>query len=298
LLGISLSSATYNLKASWSGQAIFDNFNYFSGNDPTNGYVYYATQQQANDWGYTYVQNGQAWIRSDDSSVSSGSGRGSVRLQSKQTWTKGLFLFDVAHMPFGSGTWPSIWTTQGTNWPAGGEIDVIEGVNTNNGNQITLHTSPGCSVPTTKDNESGNPETGDCGADSGHTGCGIYDPDPNSYGQGFNNIGGGVYAMQWEDSGIYVWFFPRNAIPADIQSGQPTLATWGNPRARFSFNQGCTGSSFFYNHGIIIDNTFCGDWAGAVYPGENGACISFVQNNPSAFAQAYWVINSIKVFQQ
>ncbi len=27
--------------------------------------------------------------------------------------------------------------------------------------------------------------------------------------------------MQWESSGIYVWFFPRNNIPSDITSGHP-----------------------------------------------------------------------------
>lgn len=33
----------------------------------------------------------------------------------------------------------------GPNWPASGEIDIIEGVNLNTHNSITLHTSPGCS---------------------------------------------------------------------------------------------------------------------------------------------------------
>lgn len=39
----------------------------------------------------------------------------------------GLFIYDVAHMPTGCGLWPSIWMV-GPNWPAGGEIDIIEGV--------------------------------------------------------------------------------------------------------------------------------------------------------------------------
>lgn len=35
------------------------------------------------------------------------------------------------------------------------------------------------------------------------------------------------------------------------------------------------------------DNTFCGDWAGGVYPGGNGACINYVQNNPGILSLFY-----------
>jgi len=297
LLGFSLCSAGYNLKDNWHGADILNNFNYYTGSDPTHGYVYYASQQEATSWGYTYAQNNQAFIRSDSTTVSQGAGRGSVRLQSKKTYTHGLFIFDVQHMPWGMGTWPAIWTTQGTNWPAGGEIDIVEGVNQNRGNQMTLHTSPGCTVPTTKTAETGNPGNGDCGVGGGYTGCGITDPDSWSYGPDFNNNGGGVWAMQWESTGVYVWLWARNWIPADIKANQPNPSSWGAPRGRFTFNQGCIDSQFFYNHGIIIDNTFCGDWAGSVYPGGNDACINFVKNNPGSFSEAYWIFNYIQVYQ-
>jgi hypothetical protein len=42
LLSLSACSATYNLKDSWSGGAIFDNFNYFTGSDPTHGISYFC----------------------------------------------------------------------------------------------------------------------------------------------------------------------------------------------------------------------------------------------------------------
>jgi hypothetical protein len=48
---------------------------------------------------------------------------------------------------------------------------------------------------------------------------------------------------------------------------------------------------YFYNHGIIIDNTFCGTWARSVYPGGNDACISFVQNNPSTLS--FYLLSSL-----
>jgi len=298
LLFVSLCSAGYNLKDNWSGQAIFDNFNFWNSADPTHGYVYYASKQQSSDWGYTYVQNGQAFIKSDSSAIASGSGRGSVRLTSQKTYTHGLFIFDVQHMPWGMGTWPAIWTTRGNGWPAGGEIDIVEGVNENRGNQMTLHTSPGCIVPTAKTAETGNPGSGDCGANGGSAGCGITDPDSWSYGPDFNKNGGGVWAMQWESSGVYIWEWARGYVPADVTNNQPNPAGWGNPRGRFAFNQGCVDSQYFDNHAIVIDNTFCGDWAGNVYPGGISACNNFVQNNPSAFTEAYWIFNSIKVYQQ
>ena len=47
---------------------------------------------------------------------------------------------------------------------------------------------------------------------------------------------------------------------------------------------------------IIINLTFCGDWAGNVYPGGKSACIDKVRNNPEAYKNAYWLINYVKVF--
>ena len=78
----------------------------------------------------------------------SGTGRKSVRITSKKTWTHGLFIADIEHMPGGiCGTWPAcelficserredmcadtvhvVWSF-GPDWPDGGEIDIIEGM--------------------------------------------------------------------------------------------------------------------------------------------------------------------------
>lgn len=42
-----------------------------------------------------------------------------------------------------------------------------------------------------------------------------------------NSIGGGVYAMDWREEGIRIWFFPRISVPVDIRNGNPTTASWG-----------------------------------------------------------------------
>eukprot|EP00026_Physarum_polycephalum_P013123 Phypoly_transcript_13495.p1 GENE.Phypoly_transcript_13495~~Phypoly_transcript_13495.p1 ORF type:complete len:339 (+),score=55.22 Phypoly_transcript_13495:108-1019(+) len=296
LLGVVASSA-YVLKDSYFGQQIFDNFDFFNGPDPTHGYVYYATREESAQWHYTYIENSQAIIKCDDSTIAKGLGRGSVRLQSKNRYDRGLFIFDLQHMPTGMGTWPAVWTTRGYGWPAGGEIDIIEGVHMSKTNQMTLHTSPGCIVPTAKFAESGNPTTGDCGAAGGSPGCAIIDPDTWSYGLDFNAHGGGVYAMQWEADGVYVWLWARDFIPNDIKLNQPNPASWPNPRGRFAFNQGCNMGQYFNQHQMVIDLTFCGDWAGNTYPGGINACNSYVQNNPAAFHDAFWAFNYIQVYQ-
>jgi len=290
-------SSAYTLVEDWEPDNFFDNVGFYNGADPTNGYVYYTTQQQAEEWGYTYVSNNQVYIRADDTSISSGSGRGSVRISSNNVYQRGLFIFDVQHMPFGCGTWPAIWTANLDTWPYGGEIDILEGVNNNDNNQMTLHTAPGCTFPVTQWDESGVPVSGDCGANGGSSGCAIEDYDSWSYGTNFNNNNGGVWAMQWEASGIYIWLWARDWIPADITAKQPTLENWGTPRGTFPFGEGCD-TSYFYNHHIIIDLTFCGDWAGSTFASQcGGDCDSYVQYNPSDFDDAYWVFNSVQVYQ-
>jgi len=218
-------------------------------------------------------------------------------------------------MPQGCSTWPAVWEVAPSNWPAGGEIDVIEGVNDYTNNQATLHTNPGCSLATSNSNSlaiTGTLVGGTSCAVSGtsNQGCGIQANSNTTYGAGFNSIGGGVYAMQWDSGGISVFFFPRWSIPADIQAEAPQPSTWGLAMARWPAIN-CDPFQFFYNHVAIIDTTLCGDWAGSVWsssgaPGQAQSCAArtgyatcqdFVQNNGNAFQEAYWEIISYKRYQ-
>lgn len=52
----------------------------------------------------------------------------------------------------------------------------------------------------------------------------------------------------------------------------------------------------------VFDITFCGDWAGSVWSssgcaGKASTCNAFVQNNPTAFDETYWRVNSLKVYE-
>lgn len=191
----------------------------------------------------------------------------------------------------------------GDSWPNSGEIDIIEGVNADTSNSITLHTSAGCSVNTDGSQSGTSLNNANCNTDNGNTGCGATTTTANAYGTPFNNNGGGVYAMQWESSGIYVWFWPHASVPGDITAGTPNTANWGLPVVAFNGGSGCNIDDHFTGHNIVFDTTFCGQWAGqqavwaATCSGAAATCVDYVAGNPSAFADAYWLVNSVKVYQ-
>jgi hypothetical protein len=169
---------------------------------------------------------------------------------------------------------------------------------------MTLHTSPGCQIGSDTTQFSGSVTTGNCDVNaegqSKNVGCSIESSSKQSYGAGLNQIGGGVYATQWNSDGINIYFFPRNAIPADVLGANPNPSGWGKPAAKFA--GACNIDKMFAEQQIIIDTTFCGQWAGAVW--EDGSCAKkaktceeYVRDNPQAFKEAYWDIKGLKVYQ-
>jgi len=128
-------------------------------------------------------------------------------------------------------------------------------------------------------------------------GCGITGADA-SYGAGFNSANGGVYVTEWTQTYIRMFYFTRNNIPADLKSGNPNPANWGKPYAYFMLGGNCP-NTHFKDMTMVINLTFCGDWAGATFgadcPGLGG-CNDYVKNNPQAFKEAYWLINNIAIY--
>ena len=49
-------------------------------------------------------------------------------------------------MPAGCGVWPAFWLTDEDAWPMNGEIDIVEGINTQSVAKTALHTSESCSM--------------------------------------------------------------------------------------------------------------------------------------------------------
>lgn len=299
------SKLTYALEDTYQGTDFFSNFDYFTGYDPSSGFVHYVPAETANSTQYnlTYATSTSAVLKVDTTDTDASTGRYSVRITSKKQYNSGLFVFDILHSPYGCSTWPALWLSDPNNWPDHGEIDVVEAVNqATTGNQMTLHTTNDCSMKV-KRKETGTVVNTDCynGTD-GNAGCGVKG-EVATYGEAFNDNGGGVYAMEWRDAGIRIWLWDHSSIPGDIASGNdssPDPSSWGEALADFPGTD-CDISSHFKNQSIIANIDLCGDWAGStsVYNTEDscpGTCTEFVTSNATAFETAYWEFSSFRVY--
>lgn len=89
-------------------------------------------------------------------------------------------------------------------------------------------------------------------------GCGVSFPEQDSYGAGFNAMGGGFYIMEKSSTkGISVWFIPRDSLL--LLGGEPLLdlVLLSTPDAYFPTNENCDYSKHFDAHNIVFDQTFC-----------------------------------------
>ncbi|KAF3917379.1 hypothetical protein ABW21_db0203381 [Orbilia brochopaga] len=309
----SYSPLSYSLRDMYSGVNFFDAWDFGNGTEMTNGFTNYVTREGAVWSNLTYATPNQAVIKvlaQDETGIA---GRPTVKLLSKQRYTQGLFIFDIEHVPYGCGTWPAIWTSDPDPnvWPNNGEIDIVEAVNQGNkGNQMTLHTTDGCQMRNVKRKQSGTVLSTNClNSTNYNMGCATSGP-ISSYGEAVNRGGGGIYAMEWRSAGIRMWFFPRDKIPNNIKAAlgmthsetdvKPDPSTWDVATADFPSTK-CDIDKHFHDHQIIINISLCGDWAGAqpVYETEYGcpgSCAHYVSSQPDAFREAYWAINSIRVY--
>jgi hypothetical protein len=285
------------LQEDFSGSEFFKHFIYDAIPDPTDGYVSYVDDSAATHYRPSPLTSvnfaGHAIIATDSTNIAAGSGRVAIRLKSKSSFTTGLFITDVVHMPEGLGTRPAYWSF-GPNWPNSGEIDLIEGVNNQSVNSISLHTNSGCKMPLLPLGAMIGKLTGnlDCSTDTGCTSTSAV----NTFGPNFNRAGGGVFALLWKHNSIQVWIWPRNSVPADVLSLQPNPSHWGIPNTHFTLGEACT-AKHFVDHQLVLNTTFCGRWASAEFPEGANACKAYVRDHPSAFVNAYWEIASLRVYR-
>ncbi|KAL6251593.1 hypothetical protein RBB50_001803 [Rhinocladiella similis] len=310
LVGIFLTPtrATYQLVHDYSGDAFWTGFDFFTDRDPTDGLVQFQSLESANATGLAgFIETGNssmAIFMGVDTEQVAPEGRASVRVSSNETFQHALVIADISHMPGGvCGVWPAFWML-GSDWPNNGEIDIVEGVNDQTANSMTLHTNSG-PIITDGAHFSGELVTADCDVNAPdqpkNAGCSIGDSSNLTFGADFNSAGGGVFATEWTSQFIKIWFFPRGNFPDDIVSSSPNPSqNWGTPNSVFqgSFNI----DDHFKDLQIVFDTTFCGQWAGQVWNTTSCAslaptCEEYVSNNPKDFVDAYWAINTLQVFQ-
>ncbi|KIP06881.1 glycoside hydrolase family 16 protein [Phlebiopsis gigantea 11061_1 CR5-6] len=308
-LALCLTPVQLPLVKEYSGAGFFDDWQYFgAGDNFTDGNVIWVNQSLANQLRLTQVNTaGNAVVKVDTSAVVWDNPRNSVRITTNDFFEIGtIFVIDVVHIPFGCSVWPSIWTT-GQPWPENGEIDIIESVNLMGFNQMSLHTTSGCFAAAGTD-QTGSPVS--TGSNCSQTaGCGVKENKPNSFGANFAQNRGGAWVMQFDVSGIFIWFFQRSEIPQSIVLSNKTLTvdtdSWGPPSAAFVNGTTCNISNYFQAQQIVIDITLCGNWAGMASVYNQTGCGAFTNNtcylnnvlgNGQNYANAYFEVSYIRAF--
>ncbi|TAQ88813.1 hypothetical protein B7494_g2862 [Chlorociboria aeruginascens] len=310
-------SLAYSLVDDYTSNNYSDFFTKFSfwdtslNSDPTHGFVQYVSEDSA--WDKGLIGNGgNIYLGVDDKNTNQVNGRAATRLTSSTGYQSGtLIVADIAHMPGGiCGTWPAFWlTSEASDWPQEGEIDVIEEANNAANNQMSLHVSKqqgACTISTSPSMTATKDRWGDCTQEN-TGGCDANDFSPQSFGTAFNTNGGGIYALDWTSSYIHIYFFPRSSSipsgPSGPLGAAPDPSKWGTPATSFE-GSGCNLDNHVKNQHIIINTDFCGDWASGTWSSSGCAastgvstCQEYVQDNPTAFTSAFWTFNSLSVFQ-
>ena len=300
--------------------------------DPTDGFVDYKAgcSDRRN---FIVDENDSVVFKSKSIRGSGGAGdlshhAAAMRIESVSTYSNAtVFVIDVPQIPSNCAVWPAFWlvgsdnswTSQESmgytsNWPNYGEIDILEQVNGENVNNVTLHTKKGCTI-------SGTPKAvnDDCNKDDGKTGCSIMMND----GTG-GKVADGVYVCEWvPGQQIKTWFFPRASVPDSLKGDSTSIDTssFGTPSTVHDLSNGCSDLSYFQNMHMIINTTFCGQWASKRDPTglcagnlwqidatdvykTYGNCNNWLNKNilePTGddkfLDESYfWKINSVKVF--
>ncbi|KAL1409044.1 hypothetical protein Q8F55_005868 [Vanrija albida] len=301
------SAASYPILDSMKGANFLDGWNFpvSTYDNTTNGDVFWATPQNTS---LLYLNDAGRFVLKVDNTtfVPYNEKRYAPTLFSKKAYNSGtVIVFDATHMPYGCSVWPAFWT-QGANWPHGGEIDIVEGINQQTKNQIALHTGQVCTQ--SKSQFTGTPGFDNCTIGANYdAGCVVTDPSENSYGAGFAAAGGGVFVTEWTDQFIKIWFFSRANVPSSLTADAKSIDTgsFGTPVAWYDSST-CDLKNSLSAQTITLTTTLCGSWAGVAstleqtcppLTGTNTCYTQYVINDASeTYKNAYFEINYVNVF--
>lgn len=111
---------TYRLDTEFNASNFFDEFDFFTGSDPTHGFVKYEDKQDAFRLNLAkttdvsvpglHSPTNVVHLAAQSGAISSSSaGRSSVRVTSRRQFPHGLFISDFAHLPQAEcGIWPAL----------------------------------------------------------------------------------------------------------------------------------------------------------------------------------------------
>ncbi|KAJ7501949.1 glycoside hydrolase family 16 protein [Mycena galericulata] len=310
LLQLRLAAASYAPLREYSGTTFFDKWSYYGNIDnETWGNVTFVDAANATKLTYTNAA-GNAIIKVDNETTIASAPlvyRDSVRITSQDAYPIGsVIVADFLHMPYGCSVWPSFWLLGiDLPWPDAGEVDIVEGINMYTKNQMSLHTTDGCQQANNT-GQVGNTLGSNCLdiAGTNNNGCVTEETKNNSYGAGFASANGGVYAVQLDVTGIYLWFWSRPDVPASIASSTSTssldISDWGAASAAYPTSS-CNISQYFQPQQMVIDITLCGAWAGVPSLFADtcpGSCISdnIIGPGSPTYDNAYFEIQYIRTY--
>lgn len=321
----------YQLQETYSGEAFFSKFLFFTDPDPTDGAIQYVSELEATSAGLIEVRPEGVYMGVDHFSVlTPGEGRRSLRIHSRNAYNAGLFVARIKHAPSGCGVWPAFWMygeDAEHGWPTWGEFDIVEGVHDYAHTRTTLHTSQSCHQGNLRAGEDfgGYWEPGDtklradvCDFNAPkqfeNQGCSQRGP-MDSMGTNFNANGGGTWAAEWDPvrEHIRTWFWPNGQEPNDVRVkglAGPIPDMWGQPYSYFTLDPSLCPVEHFANMRLVFNIDLCGDMGSGMWQmrgcdmyslqqsGRNLTCEEFVAWHPELLKESYWLVESLDVYQQ
>ncbi len=240
---------------------------------------------EATNGGLLSSRNGSIYIGvnyKDQLPTDSSVGRQSVNLWSYVHLSEGLYIIDILHAPTAAcGLWSSL------------RLELVDPVSSFeafliNPNEI---------------NWLGDLASTKCFQSKNDTIPVRAEDDNGPFASAINNEGGALYAFEWRADMVNIWIWMGDKAPSELKNGtivDPT--TWGPPQAQY-LGECQVNLDRKHELNIRILSTFCPPWAPDEYYKSDcfrtaPICHQYVANNPSAFQDAYWLINHINVYEQ
>lgn len=265
----------YKLDWSAEGESFFSGFDFMWRDDNHGSAQYMPTYDKALEAGVVEAYGTHAILRTGKASSQYQWKRQSAKIATNKSWKHFLAMMKFSHVPYGCGVWPALFTLAPEYpWPDGGEVDILEYVNTGN-SRSSFHTAEDCTLkPEAFGQYLPMPDLNRMDyacktAYPKHLGCA-----PNKWersGKAWSHSPG-VIALERTEDYLKIFAIPEAEIPADIESDAPNPDSWD--RWLFAFYpftaSGCS-KNVMQAQQLVMQINMCGDWAGKVF-GDDHKC--------------------------